>query len=171
MDGRGRAMGRGVAWLERVSLALSVVLLALLFLLVLADVVLRAMRIEFYWGNEGGAILMAWLLFFALPVAGRKRMHIRTDFASGRLPGRMQRVLDALGQLLMLAYMLVLAWVCFELARRNFASDARSQGILRLPLHVVQAGVVAAMLLVIAAQVANVLESVRTLRDRIGGPR
>jgi len=164
-------MGRSIAWLERVSLALSLVLLAVLFTLVLADVLLRAMRIEFFWGNEGSAVLMAWLLFFALPVVGRKGMHIRTDFASARLPSQSQRVLDLIGQLLMLAYMLVLAWVCFELARSNFASDARSQGILRLPLHIVQAGVVAALVLVIAAQFANVVDSVRLLRNRIGRQR
>jgi len=152
------AMNPWVRGFERASLGLSLIFLVVLFLLMLADAVLRAASIDFYWGSEGGGILMAWLIFFTLPVVGYRRSHIATDFLTGLLPPGPRWALSLVGHVLMLAYMLVLAWVCIELARRNVVSGARTQGILRLPLSVAQIGVSIGIVLMIASQCLVVVE-------------
>ncbi len=157
-------------WLERTALGIALVFLAMLTLLVLADVVLRSLKIDFYWGSEGGAILMAWSIFFALPWVGRERQHISTDFLVCHLPRGVQRGLALAGQILMLAYIALVLWLCLELTWRNFETDARSQGILRLPLYIMQAGVCLGILLTWLAQCASLLDDLRASQPNLLEP-
>ncbi len=169
MVGEAGPVNRFKKFSEQACLAISLFFLVALFAIVLIDVVLRSMRIEFYWASEGGTILMAWLIFFTLPLVNRQRTHISTDFLVARLPGWLQSVANLAGQVLMLAYLLILAWLCFELARRNFIGDARSQGILRVPLYFVQIGVVVGLVLTIVSQVLVIFEDVSLFRQRAKG--
>ncbi|RAI02422.1 hypothetical protein DLJ53_13790 [Acuticoccus sediminis] len=154
---------------ERAALALSSILLAVLFALLLTDVVLRALRIEFFWGSEGGGVLMAWIIVLALPMVTRTRSHIATDFIAALLPPRGGIALRIAGHVLMLAYLGTLVWLCADLAERNFLGGVRSQGILRLPVAYVQFGIVAGLVLVMVSQVLLLVEDARALVTR-GAP-
>ena len=154
---------------EQACLAISLFFLVMLFAIVLIDVVLRSIRIEFYWASEGGTILMAWLIFFTLPLVNLQRTHISTDFLVASLPGWLRSVTNLAGQVLMLAYLLILSLLCFELARRNLIGDARSQGILRVPLYFMQIGVVVGLVLTIVSQVLVIFEDVSLFRQRAKG--
>ncbi len=154
---------------DQVCLSISLFFLVTLFAIVLIDVVLRSMRIEFYWASEGSTILMAWLIFFTLPLVNRQRTHISTDFLVARLSTWLRSLTNLAGQVFMLAYLLILAWLCFELARRNFIGDARSQGILRVPLYFAQFGIVVGLVFTIVNQVLVVFEDASLLRQHAKG--
>jgi TRAP-type C4-dicarboxylate transport system permease small subunit len=153
-------LSRWVQTLEKASFAVALVFLVVLAVLILTDVILRSMRIEFYWGSEGGGILLAWLIFFSLPLVSQQKKHISTDFLVAALSPRLRHVIDVAGQILMLVYMVVLAWVCLELTRRNFMSGARAQGILRLPLYFAQAGVTIGIFMMILSQFGVVVRDI-----------
>ena len=169
MVGEAGPVNRFKKFSEQACLAISLFFLVMLFAIVLIDVVLRSMRIEFYWASEGGTILMAWLIFFTLPLVNRQRTHISTDFLVARFPGWLRLVTNLAGQVLMLAYLLILSLLCFELARRNLIGDARSQGILRVPLYFMQIGVVVGLVLTIVSQVLVIFEDVSLFRQRAKG--
>jgi TRAP-type C4-dicarboxylate transport system permease small subunit len=161
---RNRAM-----WLERAALALASVLLAVLFALLLTDAALRWLRIDFYWGSEAGGMLMAWIIFLGLPMVMRDRGHIATDFLVARLPKPAAAAMGVLGGLLMLAYLVVLGWLCAEMAYRAFLAGARSQGILRLPVYYLEAGIVAGFGLMIVSQCLILVEDLRHVLGGRGG--
>jgi hypothetical protein len=61
-------------------------------------------------------------------------------------------------------------WLCLELTWRNFETDARSQGILRLPLYIMQAGVCLGILLTWLAQCASLLDDLRASQPNLLEP-
>ena len=92
-------------WHERAGVFASAALLIVLFGLLLTDVILRWLHVEFYWGSEGGGLLMAWMIFLALPMVMRTRGHIATDFVVAHLPDGVKAVLRMAGHVLMIAYL------------------------------------------------------------------
>lgn len=144
-----RKIGQGM---ERLAQSLGAFCLVAIFFLLLIGVVCRMMRIEFYWGSELSGILMAWLTVLCLPWLTRNRAHLSTDIASGTLPPLLRRALRFLGYILMLGYLGVLIWYCGDLALKNYHSGARDAGILRLPLSILQFGVVLGLALTFLSQ-------------------
>jgi len=158
-----------VKWHERAGVFASAALLIVLFGLLLTDVVLRWLRVEFYWGSEGGGLLMAWMIFLALPMVMRTRGHISTDFALAYLPDRAKAVLGMAGHVLMIAYLASLAWYCADLAHSNWQSGARFQGILRLPMYLVQSGILLGLILMLVSEILILFEEARAFGRSYGG--
>lgn len=140
------------------SLSFSIFCIFWLFIIVLTDVILRAMRIEFYWGSEAGGILMGWLIFFSLPTVCYRRNHITTDFLLQLLPEKSKKVIPLIGHVLMFLYLILMFWICMELTQKNFHSDLRSQGILRIPLYIVQAGITIGIIFTCISQFFVIIE-------------
>lgn len=154
-------MSQQVKLFERAALAASSVMLAILFVLLLVDVILRWLRIEFFWGGESGGILMAWMIFLALPIVMRNRSHLAADFLTSSLSGFWSSALRVAGHVLMLVYLIILTWTCAELAFQNWLGGTRSQGILRIPVWIVEAGVVFSFCIMVLSQLTIVIEEVR----------
>ena len=150
----GRKSGQGA---ERLAQFYAAGCLVVLFSLLLIEVACRMLRIEFYWGSELSGILMAWLTVFCLPWLTRNRAHLSTDIATALMPKPVQRGLRVLGYLLMLAYLGALIWYCGDLALKNYNSGVRDAGILRMPLAIVQFGVVIGLVLTFVSQVLVLL--------------
>ena len=159
-------MDQQAKWFEKAALTVSSVLLGILFLLLLADVVLRWLKIEFYWGSEAGGILSAWLIILALPMVIRKRGHLAVDMIVNAMPWGVAQALKVLGGALMIAYLAVLIWYCGKLGYANYLSGVRSQGILRIPVFIVETGIVAGFALMIISQALQMIEDVRRLAGR-----
>ncbi len=85
----------GLTWL-------ALALLAIMSVLIFADVVCRYfLHFSITWADEMSLVLLVWFVFIALAVGVRKRIHISIDFLSFFLPkkvveGVMQRVVDVL---------------------------------------------------------------------------
>lgn len=154
-------MNGSAKWFERAALTLAALFLVILFVLLLTDVVLRMLRIEFYWGSEASGLLMAWMIVLALPMVTRTRSHIATDFVVTHLPFRGRMAVQVLGGLLMLGFLGVLIWKCGDLALRSWTGGIRSQGILRLPVFWMQGGMVLGLGLLAVSQALVLIEDVR----------
>ena len=139
--------------LEKLSQSAGAICLVAIFVLLLLEVTFRMLRIEFYWGSELSGILMAWLTLFCLPWLTRNRTHLSTDVVTALFPAPIKRALRYAGYGLMLAYLAVLLWYCGDLALKNYASGARDAGILRLPLSILQFGVLLGLGLTALSQI------------------
>ncbi|MEQ9243659.1 TRAP transporter small permease [Roseovarius indicus] len=153
---------------ERAGVFASAALLIVLFGLLLTDVILRWLHVEFYWGSEGGGLLMAWMIFLALPMVMRTRGHIATDFVVAHLPDGVKAVLRMAGHVLMIAYLACLVWYCADLAHSNWQGGARFQGILRLPMYLVQSGILVGLLLMLLSEILILYEEARAFGRRGG---
>ena len=140
--------------MERASEFIASVCLVAMFVLLLLDVSFRFAREEFYWGAELSGIMMAWLTIFGLPWVTRNRSHLSTGIATDILAPGPQKVLRYVGYGLMLFYLLVMIWYCGDLALKNVQNEARSAGILRLPLAIVQVGIGIGLVLTAISQIA-----------------
>jgi len=150
---------------EIVSLSLSIFFLFWLFIIIFIDVIFRAMRIEFFWGSESGGILMGWLIFFSLPIVCYQRKHITTDFLIRLLPLKLNLIITLIGHILMFLYLIIILWVCIELTQKNFYSDLRSQGILRIPLYIVQTGISIGIIAMCISQLVVIVEEYLQLKS------
>lgn len=155
-------------WHERAGVFASAALLIVLFGLLLTDVILRWLRVEFYWGSEGSGLLMAWMIFLALPMVMRTRGHIATDFLVAHLPPTVRAVLRMAGHVLMIVYLGCLVWYCAHLAYSNWLGGTRFQGILRLPMYLVQSGILFGLVLMLISEILILREEARAF-GRAGG--
>lgn len=152
--------------LERISLWLAAACCTLIASLAAADIVLRPLRVEFFWASEGVGILMAWTVFLALPAVTRQESHISLEFIGSIVGPRLLRALQIAGYLLMLVYIAVIAWFCARMAWNSYVTDLRSASILRLPVVYSQLGVVIGLVIL---SITQCMMLVRAMMRR-GGP-
>jgi len=145
------------ASMERAMQLLSVLCCAALAVFTLLDIGMRLLHAEFFLANELNRVFLAWAIFFALPMVTRKREHLRVDFLLNMLKPGARRVLEALSDLLTMAYIGILILLLSSFAYGSWVDGVRSQGMLRLPEAYAQAGLVISLVLAVFSQVAIVL--------------
>jgi TRAP-type C4-dicarboxylate transport system permease small subunit len=88
-----------VCWTRRLALLGGWLLLAVAFLTV-ADALLRSFLARPIQGTfEATELVLAAIIFFALPYTGLTDGHVTVDLVTGRLPTRMQHVIVAINAL------------------------------------------------------------------------
>jgi TRAP-type C4-dicarboxylate transport system permease small subunit len=147
--------------LERALVWIGCGCAVVILLLSMADIVLRALSVEFFMAGEANGILMAWMIFLAMPLVTRTRSHISIDFLDRLLQLRSAFVLRIFGYLVMLGYVAVLSWYCGQLAWSAYLSDLRSSSILRWPVVYAQLGVLVGLVLVALTQCLMLLADLR----------
>ena len=148
--------------LERAMLALCCVAGVLIFALSLADIVLRAASVEFFMAGEANGILLAWMVFLALPYVTRTGSHISLDFVDQVAPDWLRAGFRIFGYLVMIVYVVVLSWYCGQLTWTSFVNDVRSSSILRWPVVYAQVGVMLGLVLLAATQCLILIADVRS---------
>lgn len=133
----------------------------LIFLLSLADIVLRAASVEFFLAGESNGILMAWMIFLALAYVTRTRSHLSLDFLDRLLPRWLRTTLRIFGYLVMLGYVAVLSWYCGKLVWSSYMNDVRSSSILRWPVVYAQLGVLVGLVLMAVTQLLILIADLR----------
>ena len=108
---------------------------------------------------------MGWLIFFSLPIVCYQRKHITTDFLIQLLPFKLKLIITLIGHILMFLYLIIILWVCIELTQKNFYSDLRSQGILRIPLYIVQTGISIGIIAMCISQLVVIVEEYLQLKS------
>jgi TRAP-type C4-dicarboxylate transport system permease small subunit len=92
-------------------------------------------------------MLMAAMVFFALPEVTRRNEHIVADFLVDLMGERVryliQRFISPIASLL---YVAALAWLCYQLASSSYFGGVRSPGATRMPLVIPQAALVIGLL-------------------------
>jgi TRAP-type C4-dicarboxylate transport system permease small subunit len=105
---------------ERAQDALAVVLFALMFGVIVLQVVLRyVFNAPLVFTDELAAYLFVWVSFFGWTLATRKRIHIGIGVIAERLPAKLRRTLHALWCAASVAFAAVLFVVGAMIVHRN----------------------------------------------------
>lgn len=109
-----RRVDDGLAWLEDVFLAATMVLLAVvLFINVLLRYVFRS---PFAWLEEGVIALFVWIVFVGVSAAFRSHQHLRIDVLIRFLPRRLSLVAGVIQVLVMYAMLALLVVLGYDYA-------------------------------------------------------
>jgi TRAP-type C4-dicarboxylate transport system permease small subunit len=105
---------------ERALEALAVVLFALMFGVIVCQIVLRyVFNHPLVWTDEAAQYCFVWVSFLGWTMAARKRIHIGINVVADRLPPGPKRALHALWCVVGVGFALVLAVVGVVIAYRN----------------------------------------------------
>jgi C4-dicarboxylate transporter DctQ subunit len=112
--------------LDRVEEVAAVVLLALLWLLLTAQVVLRfGFGLGYAWIEEISRMLFIWVIFLGAVVAMRDNLHIRVEAGLLLFPRALRPAAAWLGDVLLFAFCLAMAWTGLELVASTLELDFR----------------------------------------------
>ncbi len=100
--------------LEAVLGAFSVLLIVALTLLVLVAVVYRELGGSLSWYDEVATIMLAWLTYYGSAFAALRRGHLGSPEILAMVPRRIRLALFILGEILVVGFFLLLAWVGLE---------------------------------------------------------
>lgn len=153
--------------MDRKRLSLPDYVLAILFgatiLVVAAQVLFRYVVNEsLAWTEEVSRYLFVWMTFLGAALALRDATHIRIDLFVDRLPKPVARTLGALNQALILAFLLLVVVLGFQLVQHTAGTPTPT---LRLPENLVYyAALPVPFLLGVYYAIAPVVAALR--RDR-----
>lgn len=100
--------------LEAVLGLISVVLIVALTVLVLVAVLFRELGSAFAWYDEVATVMLAWLTYFGAAYAALKRGHLGSPDLLMRLRPGLRLPLFVLGEAMVVAFFMLLAWVGLE---------------------------------------------------------
>ena len=123
-----------VRWSRRLALAGGWLLLGLAIVTVL-DVLLRKFFSRPIQGTfEASELLLALIIFLAMPYTGLSDGHVVLDLTTERLPRRIQHVIIGVNALFCAAFLGVVAWQVGLLAA-EFSRTARTTITMRIPVY------------------------------------
>lgn len=138
--------------LDRACFSLGCLSVSLIFFFTIAEVILRLFGVSLVWVNDLQGFLMVAAVFLALGDVTRRREHLVADFFTALMPVRVRNVLDMVCYLgFSVVYVLLLMWIVGALAFDSYADGVRSEGILRVPLVLPQALIVAGLAVMLLA--------------------
>ena len=124
--------------LDRIGRGLASICCAIMFMLLIADIVLRQLGITFLWPIEYSGFLMAFIVFLPLAGVTRRREHMAADFflngIGGRVESSSRRALIPLANLLFCCMLLYLA---FETAQTSWTDCGSHIGVRSGPMEFV----------------------------------
>ena len=105
---------------ERALDALTVLLFAMMFAVIVGQIVLRyVFNYPLVWTDEAAQYCFVWVSFLGWTMAARKRIHIGINVVADRLPAAARRMLHALWCLAGVGFALVLGVIGAVIAWRN----------------------------------------------------
>jgi len=125
--------------LDRIGRSLAALCCAVMFLLVIGDILLRNVGVTFPWSIEYSGFLMAFIVFLPLAGVTRRREHMAADFFLNSIGGRVEsssrRALIPLANLIFAGVLLYLGWA---MMLTSYADGVNSMGPLRTPIWIPQ---------------------------------
>ncbi len=115
--------------LARAEFAISSALLAVIVLLVFVAAVMRSFGHPLIWSVDLAQLLFIWLCFFGACRAMREKGHIGIDLVVRHLPPRMRFGLEVALTLVVLIFLLALAWQGYKLTMLNLARRFGDSGL------------------------------------------
>lgn len=144
--------------LDRIGRGLAAVCCAVMFVLLLADIVLRNFGIAFLWPIEYSGFLMAFIVFLPLAGVTRRREHMAADFflnsIGGGIESSFRRAVIPLANLVFSAALLYLA---FRTTHGNWQDGINSMGPLRTPMWIPQIVMVVALAAMVVTSLSDLL--------------
>jgi TRAP-type C4-dicarboxylate transport system permease small subunit len=98
-------------YLDNAEEYIACFLLCVLFSMLTITIGLRfSFSIGYSWMEEISRVIFVWVVMLGAAAAMRQRAHIRLSFGIDLLPGRLSKAAEILGELLLLAFCLAIAW-------------------------------------------------------------
>lgn len=97
--------------LARLETHVGTLLVAVIFGLMLLNIAARALHYPLIWTTELAVNLMVWLAFIGASLAIATKNHMTMGLLPETLPPRLAQVVTLLSDLLVLAFLAVMAWV------------------------------------------------------------
>jgi TRAP-type C4-dicarboxylate transport system permease small subunit len=113
-------------WLDRTEEFVAVGMLAALGVLLGAQVLLRfVFGLGYGWMEEISRMLFIWVIFLGAVVAMRTNLHIRVEAGLMLFPARWRPALAWVGDLLLFAFCIAMAWYGAELVASTLEMEFR----------------------------------------------
>jgi TRAP-type C4-dicarboxylate transport system permease small subunit len=118
-----------VKTLARLEFALSAALLGIIVLLVFVAAVMRSLGHPLIWSVDMAQLLFIWLCFFGACRAMREKGHLGIDLLARYLPGRRRFQLEFVLTVVILVFLLMLAYEGYGLTMLNLARQFGDSGL------------------------------------------
>lgn len=151
------------SWFFKAEAFLATLLLAIIVLLVFAAGVMRWFGHPLVWSVDVAQLLFVWVSFLGADMALRKHAHIGIDYLVKRFSARSRAVLDLVLGVLVLAFLLTMAVMGYQLTTLNLERQFGDSGI---SYGFVTAAVPIGCLLLAMTLLGQMLDTARQLRRR-----
>lgn len=149
--------------LTRIELIVGFVLLAVIVVLVFAAALMRFVGHPIIWSVDFSQLLFIWLCFLGANRALRKRAHLGVDILVRYLDHRTRLVIETALALLVVAFLLALA---YEGTKLTFLNIERLFGDSGIPYAFVTIAVPVGCAFLSLTIIANTIQAVRAARDK-----
>jgi C4-dicarboxylate transporter DctQ subunit len=110
--------------------ALSVLLIAFYFALVLLQVLFRyVLNASLFWSEETVRYGLIWGVMIGSALVAHERGHVRIDLLDGVLPPAARRVVRFASEALTLSFCLILVWTGAQFVERTVFQNSASLGV------------------------------------------
>jgi TRAP-type C4-dicarboxylate transport system permease small subunit len=142
--------------ISKISLRFSALLMLVIILAIWYQVFARIVGISTVGTVELGGFLLVWVCYLGIAYGLRKGKHIRVDIIYDRMPEKIQILFLIIGNLICVAFSLLLTWEGLKLIRM-FYEIGEDSLILRVPMYIVY----------IALPIGMILFAVEAIREII----
>lgn len=115
--------------LAQLEFVVAATLLGAIVVLVFVAAVMRSVGYPVIWSVDMAQLLFIWLCMFGAVRALREKGHLGIDLLVRHLPHRFRLGLELLLSVLMVAFLVLLAWEGVQLARTNIQRQFADSGI------------------------------------------
>jgi TRAP-type C4-dicarboxylate transport system permease small subunit len=151
--------------LERALEIWVMFLITSLTAVVVAAVIWRKAGASFVWYDEVGSIMLAWITYYGAALAALKRAHIGFDGVLLALPYKWRLVVAALGEIVVFAFFIILAWTGMTVL--SVLSGMHLISLPSVPVQLTQSVIPIGAVLFIICEALSLPEYRRRLREGI----
>lgn len=148
--------------ISEIALKFSAFLLLMVILAVWYQVFARIAHISTKGIVEVTGFMLIWVCYFGIAYGLRTGRHIRVDIIYGRMPENIQNLFLIIGNLVCVAFSIIITWEGIKLIRM-FYEIAQNSLTLRIPMFIVYIGMPIGM---ISFAVEAIREIVLTIKGR-----
>jgi TRAP-type C4-dicarboxylate transport system permease small subunit len=163
---RGGALERFRDGYGKLLEAVVILLVVALALEVTVGVVFRSLGRSLSWYDEVASVMLAWLTFYGSALASVRRAHISCPELVDKASPAVQRGLNVLAQVLVIAFFALLGWVGASILP-ILAGDSLVS-VPAVPMSVVQSVIPISCVLIVAAEAMHLVALLRTAGPRPG---
>ena len=113
--------------------------------------------------DEVSGYLLVLLVFIGLAYTDEKEGHIYIDLLTRHLTLRARHSLQVIASFLLLGFVVLLLWRCFDLALTSYQTKMLAHTLLRIPLYIPQIFLVIGLLLFALAAINRVTKNLSLL--------
>ena len=164
-----KALARTIGHVNRAITSMAGLLIAVVMLVVCADIAVRLLTGGSIHGAiETAVLLLVALVFLGLGGAEATGENFAVTILVQRLPNGIRRGIEAFGRLVSFALVGLLAWFCWNKAFASFQAGEKSYGVIAFPIWPSRFLVAIGLTLLAAQFLATLVTGVRQPDDLTG---